>query len=366
MASFYGRRHWSGVLGSVWRRFAVLVLIAAVVVLACVGVGVYALVHGFGPSVGAWTRLPGTSTLPLEESYLATYDSQVGKQIRIFGEIVPDAAGSIWAFDPATGTSAQLPVSGSVPTSGEVGLVYDETSGTVIRIGVDATDVDTWSFDLSTNTWTELHPTWHPAMPQFSRGVLFGSAAVAYDPGSGTVILLGHTGVNSNTWAYDSRANTWTELLTNGSPPARIQAVFAYDKSIGQLLLFGGFGHFEKADGGLLNDTWAFDSASNTWSELRPMKPPAARAEAAMAYDDASSKLILFGGDAGNATLLSDTWAYDGRANTWTRLRTAGAPSPRGRISMFYDPASRRLIVTGGKGKDEAVPTLSDSWAFAY
>jgi N-acetylneuraminic acid mutarotase len=342
------------------RRFSVVALIAAVVVLAGIGVGVYALAHGFGPSVGSWTERQVTGDLPLEMNFCAAYDPRVGKQIRDFGGVVSGTAPSTWAFDPATASWSRLPSSSTLPTSGEVGLVYDETSATIIRLGyVDfVTACDTWAYDASTNTWTKLRTT---GLPIPSGGQMFGGGAMAYDPPSGNVILLARTGVETSTWSYDSRTNAWAELTTKGSPPARRQTALAYDKSMGRLLLFGGFGHFEKADGDLLCDTWTFDSATATWTELKPTNSPSARSGAAMAYDDASGRMILSGGYPS-----ADTWTYDAAKNTWTKLRTAGSPVPREGASMFYDAVSRRLIMTGGQGEDPFVPILTDCWAFSY
>ena len=43
-----------------------------------------------------------------------------------------------------------------------------------------------------------------------------------------------------------------------------------------------------------------------------------------MVYDPVSGKMVLFGGCANVAdpsTYLNDTWAYDPAANTWTELQ---------------------------------------------
>jgi hypothetical protein len=363
MASFIGRQRWRQTLISIWQRFAILVLVVAVVVLGGIGVGAYALVHGFGPSVGVWTQLQSTGAPPFEENGLAAYDPRVGKQFRCFGG--PYLSGtpiSTWAFDPQTRTWTQLSPSGSIPTSEGLGLVYNETTGKMIRLGYsfEQGDFDTWAYDASANTWANLQPTM-PPVP--STGHRSGVAAIAYDPRSGEVILVMVTGIKTITWAYDSQTNSWKELTTNSSPPGRIQAAFAYDKSMDRLLLFGGWGHFEKAEGGPWDDTWAFDSSTNTWTELKPGKSPPARTWATMAYDDAG-RMILFGGSAGE--WLADTWSYDSAKNTWAKLHTAGSPGPRGGASMFYDPTLHRLVMTGGQNNMPTTPMVPDCWAFSY
>jgi hypothetical protein len=364
MPSFTGRQHWGQALISLWQRFAVVVVVVAIVVLGGIGVGVYALVHGFGPTVGVWTQLQKTGAPPFEENGLAAYDPQAGRLIRCLGGPYSGTPVSTWAFDPQTYTWTQLSPSGPLPTSEALGLAYDETTGNIMRLGIitGQDEYDTWAYDASADTWTDLHPT----MPPPPQGVDHrpGVVALAYDPGLAQVIMVGSTVTKVSTWAYDCQANSWRELVTNGSPPPRNQTACAYDKSMDRLLLFGGWGHFERAEGGPLGDTWAFDSSTNTWTELKPAKSPSARAGATMAYHDDTGGMILFGGSAGE--WLADTWSYNSAKNTWTKLHTAGSPGPRGAAPMFYDATLRRLIMTGGQNNVPTTPMVPDCWAFSY
>ena len=363
MASFIGKQRWRQTHISLWRRSAILVLAAMVVALGGIGVGVYALVHGFGPSVGAWTQIQRTGAPPFAENGLAAYDPRVDKQIRCFGGPLYGTPISTWAFDRQTCAWAQLPASGSQPTSEVAGLAYDETTGKIMRLGysLEGKDYDTWAYDTSANTWTDLHPTMPPLPDTGHRSSV---QAMAYDPRSAQVILIVFSVTKVITWAYDSQTNSWEELTTNGSPPARSQPAFGYDKSMGRLLLFGGSGHYEKAEGGLLGDTWTFDSSANAWTELKPAKSPCDRVRATMAYDDAAGRMILFGGFANKP--LADTWSYDSAKNTWAKLRTAGSPGPRVGASMFYDATLHRQVMTGGQEEDPATVMFPDCWAFSY
>ena len=364
MPLFLGRRRLGRIMGRFWPRFWILILVLAVVVLAGIGVGAYALARGFGPTAGTWTELQGAGTLPLEISsqvqndHYAAYDPRIGKQIRCFGGAGFSTPYSVWACDPATSGWTQLPTSSVAPTSYELALVNDETSGTVIRLGAvyNPTGTDTWAYDSRSNIWTDLHPSTSPPM--------YGTVAMAYDPPSRTVIMVGHRGLESHTWAYDSRVNAWTELKTNGAPAARIAAAMAYDKASGRLILFGGLGHLERTYGALLSETWAFDSGTHTWVELKPASSPPSRGFATMAYDEASGKPILFGGG-GEGKMFGDTWAYDSAGNTWTKLRTGGSPGALDYASMFYDPVSRRMIVTGERMKGLSLTGLFEAWALS-
>jgi len=96
-----------------------------------------------------------------------------------------------------------------------------------------------------------------------------------------------------------------------------------YDSAGKKVIMFGGAG-------GAGNDTWAYDPTANSWTELHPAGDlPSARCAYSMVYDSAHGRVILFGGHHGDAT-LDDTWSYDPASNTWTELHPAGdVPSAR-------------------------------------
>ena len=62
-----------------------------------------------------------------------------------------------------------------------------------------------------------------------------------------------------------------------------------------------------------ISDTWLFDSSADTWTKADPAgKVPPARAQHQMVYDPASGKVILFGGiSKKDGTQLNDIWSYD-------------------------------------------------------
>jgi hypothetical protein len=291
------------------------------------------------------------------DNYWAAYDPKIDKVIKSIDARAPGYPSTTWALDLTTDFWSQLPASAGAPSSREVGLVYDDTSHTIIRVGCteNTQEYDTWAFDSATNKWTNLHPATTPSVP------IFG-VALAYDPKSGRVIMVESHKNEFHTWTYDSRTNTWSEIKTDVSPPVRTQAAFAYDYSTKRLLLFRGFGHFEKPEGDVFDDTWAFDSATNKWSELKPSKSPPARDGASMVYDKAAAKMILYGGST-KGKLFSDTWAYDSKTNAWSRVNTGGSPKPLFSMTTVYDPVMQNVLVIGGQDKD--MKSNTDSWVLA-
>lgn len=78
-----------------------------------------------------------------------------------------------------------------------------------------------------------------------------------------------------------------------------------------------------------------------------------------MAYDPATKKVVLFGGNTQTGTFLGDTWTWDGLAQTWTQMSTASSPSARAGHGMATDAAGN-VVVFGGT--DSATKTnLADT-----
>jgi hypothetical protein len=102
-----------------------------------------------------------------------------------------------------------------------------------------------------------------------------------------------------------------------------------------------------------------------TWIELRPLGTmPPARGASAMVDAASIRKVILFGGGSTPAGSLNDTWAYDPATNIWTELKPSGTlPGRRFGHSMAYNPATRRLIMFGGTYfSGDSPENLNDTW----
>lgn len=133
---------------------------------------------------------------------------------------------------------------------------------------------------------------------------------------------------------------TWTKLTSSQAPSARAYPAMAYDEQSKKVILFGGY------DGtAYLNDTWSFDGTS--WTSLHPVTSPPARTAANMTYDRQSSVVVLFGGFDG-ANYLGDTWLWDGKAGNWTEAHPVDSPKPVTGPSLFSDPRNGRATVFGG------------------
>jgi hypothetical protein len=207
--------------------------------------------------------------------------------------------------------------------------------GVLLFGGSDGTSQlnDTWRFNTATNSWGLL--TGSPSTPP--ARVIHAIAATPLG-----VLLFGGWNSSSNslndTWRFNTATNSWGLLTGSPSTPtARYGHAMAATPS-GNVLLFGG----EDSSGTLLDDTWLFNTATNTWGQITgsPSTPPARCAHAMAATT--SGDVLLFGGWDGSGNSLNDTWRYGPAALTITTTSL-----PNGAVGVPYN---QTLTATGGSG----------------
>jgi galactose oxidase-like protein len=159
--------------------------------------------------------------------------------------------------------------------------------------------------------------------------------------------------------AAPSTVNRWRQLGLKPSPLPRASAAMAYDAARQKTVLFGGTVAVADPRARIpfsaIADTWSWDGL--TWTHLSPPLSPPARSGASLAYHPPTQTLVLFGGADVRGRLLGDTWFWNGR--TWSPYRTGGPPE-RANASMAFDPISGSLILFGGFNGGP----LSDTWAW--
>jgi N-acetylneuraminic acid mutarotase len=219
---------------------------------------------------------------------------------------------------------------------------------------------ETWSYDSSANNWSNLEAS---NAPEIGIG---GSAA--YDSQSDKLVLFGGvnfaSGANSNeTWSYDFTTNNWTNLTTVQSPPALLYTTMAYDSESDRVIMFGGIYQDSMGNNIPLNDTWSYDFDSNTWTNMSPASSPHERLGAASVYDPVSDQVIIFGG-ANETGAYDDLWAYDYNSNSWSEVTQISKPTARAFGMMSIDPSTRTIVLFGGWAdvSGNALP-LNDTWA---
>ena len=116
-------------------------------------------------------------------------------------------------------------------------------------------------------------------------------------------------------------------------------------------------------------ELWEIDPATATFSNrTAPRNAPSGRYRHAMAFNPATGKTYVFGGQDSTAQMLDDLWEWDG--SVWSQVSSDVRPSARGNTAMAYDPARKSLILFGGT-TEQSVDTdtpdfdtqgLNDTW----
>ena len=306
-----------------------------------------------------WTnRSPPSAPSPRHYAPM-TFDSRSG-QVILFGgwggAYGDTALNDTWAFDPGTNlwtnrSPATHPeLYGNAP--GTAAMVYNSRWDRVILVGGCSSRPcfnpnATWSYDPSANAWAAMHPS---SAPNVSHD--FG---LTYDAGADRVLLFGgatiaphyYYNVVNGLMAYDYASDSWMRLSSGDSPSARLGAGLVYASQADRTILFGGCTDAIRLWPvcRMANDTWAYDSAANAWTNQTPASSPPPAVGLPMVYDGLADRLLLFGQGWGSGNA---TWSYDIQSNAWAAEHPRTSPPARSAPSMTYDSVDGQVLLFGG------------------
>lgn len=220
--------------------------------------------------------------------------------------------------------------------------------GSAIAPNEQCDDGNALSGDGCSSTCKTEQPRWSQLSEQ--PGLRSGSA-IAYDSLRKRIVLFGGrvddgaTNVEPIGGLFEWNGDNWASIPATVQPSARYHASMAYDSARRRLVLFGGQVGNAIAP---LGDLWEWDGTN--WALRTPAVAPTARTQAAMVYDTARKKIVLFGGFADSATGIAkpsdETWEWDG--TTWTQVTTTLIPGARHTHVMAYDPRRAVTVMAGG------------------
>jgi N-acetylneuraminic acid mutarotase len=309
---------------------------------------------------GAWTELHPAGTPPYPRADHSMVFELFSGTAFAFGGSGDHYLNDTWGYDPLANTWISLGHVGATPEARfDCSMAYDSNEGKVILFGGqdEATEFnDTWVYERKADAWIYLNPS--GGLPTTRC-----QASLVYDSSEKKAILFGGVARGpvylNDTWAYDAATNTWTNLSPSGAvPPPRGLAGMVYDSRSGKVILFGGDNGSTR-----LGDTWAYDPAANTWTDLNPSgSVPAARSLFGMTYASNDGKAVLFGGADLGSNFFNDLWTYDLSANAWTQVHASGeSPSARTGSALVFDSMSGDLLLFGGW---DGETDLNDLWAY--
>jgi hypothetical protein len=254
----------------------------------------------YNTSNGSWAH-----TLPVEAPPMGREESGMAMisgtdKVMLFGG-GPQSLNDTWIYDLSDNNWKNQYIFNAPASrnSHAMAPVYNDDK-VVLFGGVSPSRLynDTWIFDQSDKTWTNVSPANSP--PGRTQHTM---AALTNDD---KIVLFGGSPLSNDTWVYDVSDNNWTNMMPSVSPCARSghssASIFNNDKVV---LFGGGYG-----------DTWIYDLGDNRWTELTGISGPSANRDSAMVTINNDDRIMLFGGDYGS-TEYCQTWVYDLSDNRW-------------------------------------------------
>jgi hypothetical protein len=257
---------------------------------------------------------PVAQARPPFSPWASAFDRRAGRVVLV-APITPDDGPGVatWTFDVCTNTWTRMHPNREPPTLW-ARLVYDVDSDVTLLVSSRSV----WAYDLRANTWTE-------------KGAATTASLQAYDPVSGFVVA-GRPGPTTLV-NYDVETDTWTPIHQANAPEEH--GVIAYDASVDGVVAYNGYnaGH----------ETWLLDIRTGNWSKSQVVAPHVLDwlTFPAIAYDEAAKRTVI----GGNVRLA----AYDATADRWETVEFPDPDAWHG-VSIVYDPVNDRLVV------------LPDSW----
>ncbi len=194
--------------------------------------------------------------------------------------------------------------------------------------------------------------------PQFARFM----AASALDTRRNHILIFGGRDLSTDRSCddllqFDIKDNSWKRLEPDGDSPGELLgAAMAYDEESDAVLIFGGWPAGEKQPSSSLSKL-SLNFKNPRWSKLTPKgKRPKGRNGFVFVADSAKRRLLLHGGDRGTDPTRGylpgrDLWEYDLDKNEWRKLDPTGdIPGSRWNHSGTLDLDGRRLFLYGGAG----------------
>jgi N-acetylneuraminic acid mutarotase len=235
----------------------------------------------------------------------------------------------------------------------------------------------TWVFDTINLTWTELKTIEKPS-PR-------SAAQLVFNENTGKYVLFGgyrKLAYLNDTWVFDPSTSTWTNVTKALGPSSRAEHAMTYDRADGSILLYGGLNKTQS-----LGDLWMFNSSTNTWALETQNYAPGPKSHHSMVYMD-SKDLILLAGDGKDYYLYNhnnftwvrksvsfpysysdivmvydrrddyvimqwfSTWLYHPITDVWNKIDMDPSPGNLNMYGMVFDERALRAIVHGGTTYD--------------
>jgi hypothetical protein len=252
--------------------------------------------------------------------------------------------------EPDVGASWKRVAEGSDPP-GRWGhqLVFDARRNRAVLFGgegdggIPLGGLFAYSFD--DESWSAISVSGDAPSPRFN------GAAIADPERDRMLVFCGYDGAMlDEVWAFDFGTDSWSRLPSGPSP--RIDVVAATDGR--RAWLYGGFTRFGPLPPDELGDLWELDLETDLWQEL-PAEPPLPAPRTNSAFGHFAGALYLSGGHP-SAGYSSDAWRYDVAARRWESIVPAGTRTAWTHGGSAVDDECSSLLYVAGDNND-SVPS---------
>lgn len=304
-----------------------------------------------------WSQISAANPPPARYDHTLTLDTANNRLVLFGGRDGSKSLGDTWIFDLASSAWREVKASPAPEARFGHAAAFDPKSKRVLLFAGQGSGFfnDVWAFDAAKGTWQKLDAK------GTAPAARYGTSAVVDTKRNALIISHGFaSGRFDDTHALDLATSTWSPISAAGGVPLkRCLHESVYDAKSDRMILFGGCssGYGPCPQG----DVWSLNVGGRGWSEIKPARvKPSPRSNPSL-VSDGSGRLILFGGLTrdGNS---GEVWALDVAAGEWTAMAFSGsAPSARSSHDAVWNPATKQMIVFGGKGDG----ALNDLWVLA-
>jgi len=274
-----------------------------------------------------------------------------------YGGSNEEVLGDTWVFNLTTKIWKKLNPTGRDPSlRSDAAMAFNPCNGLLFMFGGRRYGDfynDTWTLNLKTETWEELFPSNRPS-PR-------SGSTMVFDPCSGLMVVFG--GYNNvrfmdDTWTFNTSANTWTQLSVSDHPPGQSLSPMTFDPCIGKVVLYDNSTPYPG-----LRETWTLNTSLNQWTKLQRtefMPASGFQVNGPMVFNPCTGQDILY--RRGNLVppYYSGLWKLsDALANAWKHLDFL-LPEFYLHALMDFDSSNGEMVIYMSNGID-----LSEVWTLS-
>ena len=372
-----------------------------------------------------WTEAV-TTNAPIASGNGMAYIPEMN-EVLMFGADPWPQQGGTWVFNVSTSNWSSPHLTPEPALRAYYGIAYLTMSGRVLMCGgglqkhyeppgdySEPNRWNTWEFDAVTSTWHQVMPDGYHRVVYADNGTYLigleiwqlrsdrywervyadsgnlsrrtGHAAAYMEHRREIVLFGGMPGPGpvaspdrlNDIWVFDASESRWIEAHPEASPPPRDDHAMVYDRSHGNIVMFGGTVFPEEPPGGWppgqgpgqpsqWDDTWLYFPDNDTWVEVTPDVSPAPRCQHVMAYLPSTQEIMLFGGmnTSNNPDDFDDVWIYNQSTNTWRDVTSPASPWGRYAAAAAYHPGLGGVLLYGGDMVgDGFFEGFNDTWIY--